>query len=230
MASPSPGDGPTQDEITWGVAAQPESHWPMSFAFIGFALLAGFLPEEISLGPWFLVPVLVAGVVGLFTLVLPRTQLWELRLVHRLAWAIIALVFVTDVGALIALADSLLGGSSLSGQRLLLAALTIWAQTVLVFGVIWWQLDRGGAAARTTADHPAPDLLFTQMATPGCGPPSWSPRFFDYLYVSFTASTAFSPTDTMPLTRRAKLIMLIESAVSFTIVVLLVAHAIGVLR
>jgi len=94
----------------------------------------------------------------------------------------------------------------------------------------YWELDRGGPAARAAAVHTDPEFLFPQMASRHIAKPDWAPGFADYLYVSFTNATAFSPTDTMLLPRWAKMIMLLQSAVSLVTIALVIARAVNVLK
>jgi uncharacterized membrane protein len=103
---------------------------------------------------------------------------------------------------------------------------------VAVFALIYWELDGGGPEARADGDRDYPDLVFPQQQQDqqGLAPPDWKPMFADYLYVSLTAATAFSPTDAMPYTKRAKLVMGIESTASFVIAAMLVARAINIAR
>jgi uncharacterized membrane protein len=93
----------------------------------------------------------------------------------------------------------------------------------------YWELDRGGPAARAAATRTRPDFLFAQMQSPQLADPDWEPQFLDYLYLAFTNATAFSPTDVLPLSRPAKVTMMVQSAVAFTVVVLVVARAVNVL-
>jgi uncharacterized membrane protein len=106
----------------------------------------------------------------------------------------------------------------------------MWCLNVLVFALWFWQLDGGGPVARLTAGPHARDFLFPQQADPEVAPPGWQPRFLDYLYVSFTNATAFSPTDTMPLSRWAKVLMLVESAASLVLALMVAARAINILK
>jgi uncharacterized membrane protein len=99
-----------------------------------------------------------------------------------------------------------------------------------VFALWYWELDRGGPAARATAPRPYPDFLFPQMQSPELAPDNWEPSFTDYLYVSFTNATAFSPTDVMPLSRWAKLTMMLHSMVSVVTVALVIARAVNILK
>jgi hypothetical protein len=92
-------------------------------------------------------------------------------------------------------------GRATEGTPLIFAARQIWLTNVIVFGLWYWELKRGGLNSRCREDHREPDFLFPQMTTPAAATPNWAPRFIDYLYVAFTNATAFSPTDTMPLTQ-----------------------------
>jgi hypothetical protein len=106
----------------------------------------------------------------------------------------------------------------------------IWLTLILVFSLWYWELDRGGPTIRGHADERPPDLLFPQMATHELGQAEWMPGFVDYLYLSFTNATAFSPTDTMPLTPRAKVLMLVEALASITTIVMVAGRAVNILR
>ncbi|MGH3811812.1 MAG: hypothetical protein ACRDUV_05070, partial [Pseudonocardiaceae bacterium] len=111
---------------------------------------------------------------------------------------------------------------------LLAAGAAIWLTNIIVFGLWYWQLDRGGPVAR--ARQVVPDFQFVQMQNPELAPPDWEPEFVDYLYLSFTNATAFSPTDVMPLSRWAKLTMLAQSLISLVTVVLVIARAVNILK
>jgi hypothetical protein len=113
---------------------------------------------------------------------------------------------------------------------LIFSGVALWVTNVLLFGLWYWELDRGGPLERARRSRLAPDFLFPQMAD--AAPftrPNWVPGLVDYLYVSFTNATAFSPTDTMPLSQTAKSLMTAQSVVSLLIVVLVVARAVNIL-
>ena len=114
--------------------------------------------------------------------------------------------------------------------QLLLTGGTIWLTNVIVFGLWYWEFDRGGVVERAAGSKPYPDFVFPQMTSPELAPPDWEPGFVDYLYMSFTNAMAFSPTDVMPMTRWAKLTMLSQSIVSVVTVVLVIARAVNILR
>jgi uncharacterized membrane protein len=100
---------------------------------------------------------------------------------------------------------------------------------VIVFALWYWELDRGGPAARAAARKVHPDFLFPQMTTPELVDPDWEPEFVDYLFLAFTNATAFSPTDTMPMSRWAKLAMMAQASVSVVVVALVIARAVNIL-
>jgi hypothetical protein len=106
----------------------------------------------------------------------------------------------------------------------------IWFTNVLAFGLWYWEFDRGGPGSRSHVHHREPDFLFPQMANPDAAPKDWCPSFIDYMYVTFTNATAFSPTDTMPLTQWAKLLMAVQSLASLLTVALVAARAVNILR
>ncbi|MCW3040136.1 MAG: conserved rane protein of unknown function, partial [Solirubrobacterales bacterium] len=145
----------------------------------------------------------------------------------------IAAVALVNLTALVELVRDLISADGLSGRTLLGAAATLWLATVLVFAVLYWEVDRGGPVLRS---HPEevqsapPDFFFPQMDDGAPAPPGWMPGFVDYLYLSFTNATAFSPTDTMPFTSTAKLMMLGQSITSFVTVALVAARAVNILN
>jgi uncharacterized membrane protein len=114
--------------------------------------------------------------------------------------------------------------------KLLLTGGAIWLTNVIVFALWYWEFDRGGPVARALAPRPYPDFLFPQMASPELAPPGWEPGFTDYFYMSFTNATAFSPTDVMPLSRWAKMTMLLQSAISLMLAALVIARAVNILK
>ena len=120
--------------------------------------------------------------------------------------------------------------SEMSGRQLLAGALTVWSSNVIVFALWYWELDRGGPRRREADGGDTPDFLFPQMTDAKDLMPGWQPAFSDYLYTSSTNATAFSPTDTMPITGMAKLLMSAQSLSSFVLVVLVTARAVNILH
>ena len=152
------------------------------------------------------------------------------RIVRGLAVFLTAVVMIINFEALLAVVRALLhGAKGASGQALLLDALNIWFTNVVVFALWFWNIDSGGPAARGIIAKTAPDFLFPQMLGSGDKDPAWTPGFIDYFYVSFTNATAFSPTDTMPLSARAKLLMAVQAFISLLTVGLVAARAVNIL-
>jgi uncharacterized membrane protein len=188
------------------------------------------LPDRFTLGPGWLFPVLELAMLVPLASSAPTRHAQETKF-HRIgSIALIAVVSLANVVSLVLLVIGLLEGAQTGGTPLVFAAMQIWVTNVLVFGLWYWELDRGGPAARCRADHREPDFLFPQMATPAAAPASWSPRFLDYLYLAFTNATAFSPTDTLPLTLWAKALMLVQSVASLLTVVFVAARAVNILQ
>lgn len=119
--------------------------------------------------------------------------------------------------------------NEIGGGQLLLTAAVIWVVNALAFGVAFWDVDDGGPFERANKRRTTPDLQFPQDENPKLASEKWRPRIWDYLYVSLTNSSAFSPTDAMPLTLKAKLLMGTQSTVSLVIIVLVTARAVNVL-
>jgi len=145
------------------------------------------------------------------------------------AIGMIGLVSAANTVSLFLLCRRLLQGGQENGKALILSGVVLWCTNVLLFGLWYWELDRGGPTARADRDPGAPGFLFPQMSDPRWARPGWTPQLLDYLYVSLTNATAFSPTDTMPLTVAAKLMMSVQSIVSLATVGLVVARAINIL-
>jgi uncharacterized membrane protein len=173
---------------------------------------------------------IVPEAVLLVPLVFDRSRLGLERRGHRtkMTFALFGVVSFVNSLLLLAVIASLISGQEHSGGKLLFEALTVWATNAITFGLWFWSIDRGGPARRLESNPPPPDFLFPQLSDPDVAEPGWYPRLFDYLYVSFTNSIAFSPTDTLPLTQLAKLLMLLESFVSAFTILLVFARAVNI--
>jgi uncharacterized membrane protein len=123
----------------------------------------------------------------------------------------------------------LVNGQETDATRLLASGLAIWITNMIAFSLWYWEFDRGGPGRRSEGIRDFPDFLFPQMQAPDLAPPDWEPSFVDYLFLSFTNATAFSPTDVLPMTQWAKLTMMLQSAVSFVTVLLVIARAVNIL-
>jgi len=160
----------------------------------------------------------------------PRRRLEQMGERRRFALGLTFVITAVNVAALGLLIGSLLSAHEKSGGELLLKAVTIWSTNVIIFGLLFWELDRGGPARRRLPAPPPRDFQFPQDENPELAEPGWHPRLFDYVYISFTNALAFSPTDSMPLTRRMKAVMLAESGISAITVLLAAARAVNILR
>jgi hypothetical protein len=160
----------------------------------------------------------------------PRHQLEEIGKRRAFALLLFAVVSLGNAGALVALIGSLLMGHEDNGAELIYKGVTIWTTNMIAFGLWYWVFDRGGPVRRREPDPPPPDFQFPQMENPGLAEPGWHPRLFDYIYISYTNSIAFSPTDAMPMTHPAKVLMLIQSAASALTVLLVAARGVNILH
>ena len=224
------GGGPTDHQAAWGVASLSEHRWPATVAVLAAIALQIVLPDTVirGLGPRWLVPALEGALALALTVASPGRITRESSILRSLSIVLIAVITVANVVALGELVNALLNHTRAGGRSLVFASVPIWLTNVIVFGLWYWELDRGGPAARLRTAHRQPDFLFPQMSTPGSSP-GWTPDFLDYLYTSFTNATAFSPTDTMPLTSWAKLLMMVQSLASLLTVALVISRAVNIL-
>jgi uncharacterized membrane protein len=189
------------------------------------------LPARVSNPPRWLLPGLAALLlIGVFIAKSARSDR-RARVLRFASLALIAVMSTANAASAGRLIVDLVRSTGIKQPaQLLLTGAAIWFANVIVFALWYWELDRGGPVERASGAHPYPDFVFTQMTSPELAPPGWEPGFVDYLYVSFTNATAFSPTDTMPMTRWAKLTMLTQSAVSVVTVALVIARAVNILK
>jgi uncharacterized membrane protein len=141
---------------------------------------------------------------------------------------LLAVISISNAFSAGVLVHTIVSGNANDAGRLLLEGVEIWTTNVIAFGLWYWEFDRGGPVARAHAQLKHPDLLVPQMQQTDIAPPEWEPTFFDYLYTSFTNATAFSPTDTLPLSRWAKAIFLAQSAISLVTVALVISRAVNI--
>jgi uncharacterized membrane protein len=215
----------------WGPPTQAESRWPASIAVMIALGLYITLPGRLHIGPVWLIPALELALLLPLSLTAPRREYGEARWRRVAAIALIAVLNLANVLSLIVLVQLLLvHPGKATGTRLLAGAAQLWLTNIIVFALWYWELDRGGPNERCSQEHKEPDFLFPQMVTPGAARQGWGPKFLDYLYVSFTNASAFSPTDTMPLTAWAKMLMLVQALASLLTVALVAARAVNILN
>ena len=205
-----------------------DPYWPAQLAIALAIAISLALSDRVTVGPRFALPAVEVVLLGVVAWIRPdRATRYEVR-ARRLALAVIGLVSATYVVSLALLIDTLLN-QHLSGKPLVLSGAGLLATNVLLFAVWYWEFDRGGPANRFLAPDTRPDFQFPQMDNPQFAPPGWRPGFFDYQYMALTNATAFSPTDTMPLTHAAKALMSLQSVSALATIVLVVARAVNVL-
>jgi uncharacterized membrane protein len=207
--------------------------WPVAGAVLVSIVLYAVLPSDlIPQAPFlrFVVPALQILLIAILTIDGPRQMLLNAGLRRHASVALIALISLGNAVALCLLLHQLLYGGGISGRTLLFASFDIWATNVIAFSLWYWELDGGGPVARRKDPGGRRDFAFVQQTNPDLKTPGWLPDYFDYLYLGFTNSIAFSPTDTMPLTRMAKLLMLFQSALSAVTILLVAARAVNILN
>ena len=217
------------ERALWGEPSPGESRWPATAAVLVALGLQVILPDRLVFGPRYALPVLELALLVPLMIANPSRLSRASRDTRGLSLALIALVNLANITSLALLIRLLVNGSKANGKQLIFAAVGIWFTQVIVFGLWYWELDRGGPVARTTVEHGPPDWLFPQMENPGVARGPWSPWLLDYLYLSLTNSTAFSPTDAMPLSVRAKAVMGAQSIVSVATIVVVGARAVNIL-
>ncbi len=191
-----------------------ESRWPAALAVLVAIVLQLRLPENLSVGPSYVVPALALVLLVPLIITNPHRFTPQTRDLRVVSIALIAAMNAGNVTSLLLLLRRLVNGTKVDGRSLMLSAVEVWLTSVIVFALWLWEIDRGGPIARSRCTFIDPDLLFPQMSDPSLASRPWTTPTFDYLYVSLTNSTAFSPTDTMPLRTRTKLLMGAQSLAS----------------
>lgn len=207
-----------------------EPRWPIVLAIlVVFAL--SFLPGRIRVFPPWAVAVIVACVVApMVALHLSQDKRRWLQIERIVLW-----VFVVIVGAglILDLKDlfqkMLTPPAGITGVDLLNSSVSLWASNVLTFAVLYWMVDRGGTIARAKRFQGVPDWIFPREATDHEALPPWSPTFVDYLYLAYCTASAFTPAEAMPMTSRAKMMMMVEGLIALVTLLAVASRAIGLL-
>ena len=211
-----------------------EPRWPVALAVGCFVAISVGLriavPNRESLGPDWLVPGIEIGLLVLLLLADPARVSGRRRWLRRAAIALVTLLAGAALTSTVVLITDLIRGGKVteSATNLLASGALIWLGNVLVFSLFYWLLDSGGPLARYHGEHEYPDFAFTQQMSPELAPAGWRAQYVDYLILGLTTSTAFSPTDVMPMARWAKLAMALQSLISLTVVGLVIARAVNV--
>ena len=208
-----------------------QDRWPASIAIVTCIVLYVVLPEALVIKPTWLVPTL--EVLVLIPLIWSRHRNEvQPEWARKMAIGLVGLISLSNVISIGFLVHSLLktGSSPTDGRTLVFSAALIWITNVIAFSLWFWEIDRGGPRVRFTPKERWPDFQFPQMENPKLAQPNWRPRYLDYLYVALTNGAAFSPTDAMPLTITAKMLMSIESLASMVTVLVVAASAVNILK
>ena len=218
-----------------------EARYAALAAVLVAVALYALLPDPLMFGPRYVVPALELLLLVPLLIGNPQRMTRETTWLRWVSLGLVLLIALTNVVALVLLVDQLVSGTTQGGQ-VLLGAAQVWLTNIIAFALAFWELDRGGPVVRTQAPRghlPPADFRFPQdedhdaideVAARSSAKSDWSPGFLDYLYLSVTNASAFSPTDTMPLSHRAKMLMSVESISSLMLSVLVIARGVNLLK
>ena len=204
--------------------------WHVQVAVIIAMILQVLLPQRLTPGPRYVMPAIEAVLLVILSLTTPKRYSGKSKARRIVAIAMIGITVLANMTSLGLLVQYLTSGAKADGKELIIAAVNIFLTNIIVFGLLYWEVDAGGPTMRHSNDTDRPDFMFPQENSKELAPPDWLPTFVDYLYVSATNACAFSPTDTLPLTHRAKLLMLVQALVSLITVALVTARAVNILN
>jgi hypothetical protein len=227
---PGTAAGPVQPAAA---AGRGEHWWPVALAILAAGGLHVALPAQYRVNPRWVVPVVLLILLAILIIGDPgridRQKPW-LRAVTGIVIGFITLSNLFAAARLIA--DILTNNEIFRNNAigLLATGAVIWATNVIAFGLWYWDLDRGGAAARAHDPRAGAAFVFPEMLHTDYAPAAWVPRFVDYLSLAFWTATAFSPTDTSAIKPWAKLMMIVEACVSLGMGALVIARAVNILK
>ena len=225
-------------EITHRRVAKGENRLPPAVAVVVAVCAYALLPDSVLFAPRLVIPAVEVALLIALLITNPTRMVRQTRWSRGASVVLVGIVIITNLIALGLLIHSLASAKA-SGTSLLVAAMQVWLTNVIGFGLLFWELDRGGPVTRREARRdklPAADWRFSQdedddaiveVAATSSLKSGWIPIFLDYLYLSVTNSSAFSPTDTMPLTNRAKILMAVEATSALLTSLLIIARAVG---
>src|SRR5580692_5300589 len=217
----------------WQRRTQGELRWPVAMTTAVAVGLQMAVPDRLVLvRPVWVLPAVQGVLLVVLVVANPRRIDNESKALRLLALMFAALLSLSNLWSLARLAIGITTGTTgTSPSHLLITGALIWLTNVIVFGLWYWEFDRGGPVSRALNAKQYPDFQFVQMVSPPVMvPPDWEPHFVDYLYLAFTNAAAFSPTDVMPLSRWAKIAMTVQSAISIVTVALVVSRAVNILQ
>jgi hypothetical protein len=217
---------------SWLRPGDPESRWPVLIALVTVIGLQLGIPKSYTLVPRWPLITLEVLLVALLVWLNPVRLSNATRRGKYATWVLLTAITIDNTLSAVVLDARILSGEVSNKAAVLLGSgAAIFVTNILVFGIWYWELDRGGPFARRAGAQPYPDFMFPQMDpdTAKLVKPGWRPTFVDYLYVSLTNAMAFSPTDTMPLARWAKGMMAVQALVAVSTIALVIARAVNVL-
>jgi len=200
-------------------------HWNAIGGLVAIGVLYALLPQKVSIGPrWFLLAIEGVFIIPFVIAVLTKRSVSPvtLRVGSLILLGIVTIVLAVGIVHMISSLKT-----DLNGFDLLFTGLLLYGCNILMFALWYWEIDGGGPEKRRHSAHQLSDFLFPQQM--GGLDENWVPHFFDYLYVAFTGSTAFSPTDTMPLSQRAKFLMMVEAILALLLLSFVVSRAINII-
>jgi uncharacterized membrane protein len=228
----SAGEEPLEGSLSEGDAVEPR--WPVALAvgaFIAITVALHFaVPHHPTIGPVWLVPSVELSMLVLLIVAHPARVAEHRRSLRRASLTLVMILAAAVFASTAALIKALVeGGTTTNSASALLASGSLtWFGNVLIFGLLYWLLDSGGPVARYRGEREYPDFAFSQQLNPELAPPGWRPLYVDYAILGLTTSTAFSPTDVMPMRPWAKLMMAGQSMVSLILIGLVIARAVNV--
>lgn len=225
----------------WLRPGNPESRWPVLIALLAAMALQLAVPQQYTVVPRWPLIVLEVLLLAVLIAINPTTFSTTNRYERTASMVLLAAITLDNAASAVVLDIQILTGNVSNNPAVLLGSGgAVFLTNIIVFGIWYWETDLGGPFARakggpvdpskTKKRFRHPDFMFPQTENPKIAPHDWSPRFLDYLYVSFTNVVAFSPTDTMPLTRRAKSMMAVQSVIAVSTLALVIARAVNVLK
>jgi len=208
-----------------------EPRWPVVLAILAAILMVVLLPERVVLFPvWFPYVIGIALILPMVAVGLSAEKARWLRVERTIMLLFIVAMGVGTLANVASLIRAIVRRSGeVGGLQLFASSIVVWVSNVLIFSLLYWRIDRGGPEARANNAGTRPDWLFPQAGAPEDAPPDWRPTFVDYLFLGFSTATAFSPTDALPLTSRAKMLMMLESTMSLGTIVVVASRAINIL-
>ncbi len=226
----------TLHEPAWLRRTTEEPRLPVILAVLVAIGLQAAVPHNLAFNPWWLLPAIELLLLAVLVFFRQTKMDRQSSVLRGLGISLVTAAILATAWSATLLCYHLLNPNKTNETALGNAGLllrnggAIWLTNMLVFALLYWETDRGGPVARACGTKAYPDFLFSQMTAPELVHKDWEPGFADYLYLSFTNATAFSPTDTLPLSRWAKMTMMIQSALSLVTVALVVARAVNVLQ